>query len=352
MTGGGPPAGTCGPETRRVCEWVYEQTGGNTTAASAADWLVGRPLAILGAFLVGWVLRLLVRTLVARGVDRLLAQGPVLVPLRSGRALTRTSPGPADPLPERDEARRTTRAHAVATAVSSTLSALVWALVLIAVAGILGMDLGPVIAGAGLAGIALAFGAQSLIQDLLSGVLILLEDHFGIGDEIDIGDAVGVVEKMSLRETVLRDLDGTVWHVRNGTIDRVANHSQVWSAATVTVQVEHGSDLPTVRRVLGDVAARVSGTAPFADEVLGPPELLGVESLDKDGVAVLLRVRTLAGRQFELRRALLEAIDAAFADHGVVLATTRLTVRMHDARSLGDIRVARRCEPRGNDHDR
>ena len=101
------------------------------------------------------------------------------------------------------------------------------------VLGVIGLDVEPVIAGAGLIGIALAFGAQSLIKDLFNGVLILLEDHFGIGDEIQLGEATGVVERMTLRETVLRDVNGTVWHVRNGEIDKVGNFSQVWSVALV-----------------------------------------------------------------------------------------------------------------------
>ncbi|GAA1880995.1 mechanosensitive ion channel [Pseudonocardia ailaonensis] len=334
----GPAPGVCGPETFRVCEWVYDRTGSNATLASAADWLVGRPLAIVGVLALGWLARLVIRRLVARGVNRLLARGHVLVPLRGSFGTGKASPRQpfSDPMPEREEARRTTRARAVATAVSGGLSALVWAIAVITVAGILGVDLGPVIAGAGLAGVAIAFGAQSLIQDLLAGVLILLEDHFGIGDEVDLGEAVGVVEAMSLRETVLRDLDGTVWHVRNGKIDRVGNQSQVWSGAMVNVQVAHGADVQAARRALLEAATQVAARPPFADEVLAPPELLGVEALDQDGVTLLLRVRTLAGRQFELQRALLEATETAFTTRGIPLATPHLTVRAQFSPTTGD----------------
>jgi moderate conductance mechanosensitive channel len=169
-----PPEGVCGPETWRVCRWVYERTAGDAQLASAADWLLGRPLAIVGVVAAGWLARLVIRRLVARGVDRVLARGPVHLPLRAA-----ARPDPRDPIPEREEARRTTRARAVSHAVAGTLSALVWILVLVAVAGILGIDLGPVIAGAGLAGVAVAFGAQSLIKDLLAGVMILLRTTSG-----------------------------------------------------------------------------------------------------------------------------------------------------------------------------
>ncbi|MCO1659885.1 mechanosensitive ion channel family protein [Pseudonocardia humida] len=320
---GAPPEGVCGPRTRIVCAWVYDLTGGDATAAAVADWLLGRPIAIGGVLLAGWVLRWFVRRLVGRGVNRILAQAPVL------RRAT-TSPPRADAnghLPW-DEARRAERARAVATAVSSTLSALVWVVTVIAAAGILGLDVGPILASAGLAGVAIAFGAQSLIRDLLAGVFILLEDHFAIGDEVDLGEGVGVVERMTLRETVLRDLDGTVWHVRNGEIDRVGNHSQVWSAAMLDITVAHGTDLATARTVLTAVATEVAATAPFDQEVLEPPEVLGVEALGADGVTLRLLVKTLAGRQFGLQRALLEGIAESFRSHGVELGTRELAVRV------------------------
>jgi small conductance mechanosensitive channel len=212
-----PPPGVCGPRTRVVCEWIYEHTGGNAVLAAAADWLVGRPLAIAGVLVAGWGTRWVIRRLVARAVNRMLVQRPILQPAPDAGGAA------ASGVPSRESARRDTRAVAVSVALASFLSTLVWVAVLIAMCGILG----PVIAGAGLVGVALVFGAQSIIRDLLAGLFILLEDHFAIGDEVDLGEAVGTVEKMTFRETVLRDLDGTVWHVRNGHIDRVGNLSQV-----------------------------------------------------------------------------------------------------------------------------
>jgi small conductance mechanosensitive channel len=318
------PAGVCGPETRIVCEWVYQRTGGDVVLAAAADWLVGRPLAVVGVLVAGWVLRRLIRRVVSRAVGRFLAQVPPAEPTDPARAVLAgdTSGAP------RDDARRTARAGAVSVAVSGALSALVWVVVLIAVSGIVGLDLGPVIASAGLAGVALAFGAQSLIKDLLNGVLILVEDHFGIGDEVDLGEAVGVVERISLRETVLRDLDGTVWHVPNGEIERVGNLSQVWSAALIDVAVAHGTDLRVAQDVLREVATAVSSAGPFADEVLEPPELLGVQALTAEGVVLRMRVKTLAGHQSTLERALLEAVLAGFVARGVEPASPQLTLRV------------------------
>jgi small-conductance mechanosensitive channel len=318
---GAPPPGVCGPRTDRVCTWVYEHTGGNAALASVADWLIGRPLAIGAVLLVGWLLRIVIRRLVHRGVNRMLASRPISS--RSGAAA-----GAAPGVPTREAARRGTRADAVAAAVTSSLSTLVWVGVPIAVLGVLGVDLGPVIAGAGLLGVAIAFGAQSVIRDLLAGLFILAEDHFAIGDEVDLGEAVGVVEKMTFRETVLRDIDGTVWHVRNGLIDRVGNLSQVWSGAMVDVAVAHGTDLVRAGELMNEIATSVSGDPSFAPDVLEPPEVLGVHRVDIDGVTLRLRVKTRAGRQFDLQRALLERIAMLFPAGGVRLATPQLTVRL------------------------
>lgn len=320
------PPGVCGPETDRVCEWVWERTDGNAAAATAADWLVGRPLAILGVLAGGWVLRWVLRRLVMRAVRRVLAVAPLL-PGQNTFADLRAEYTAAAPSAE--DARRETRARAVSTAISSSLAALVWIMVVIAVCGIVGLDLGPVIASAGLAGVALAFGAQSLVQDLLGGLFILLEDHFGIGDEVDLGDARGVVERISLRETVVRGLDGTVWHVRNGEIERVGNHSQVWSAAVIDVEVAHGTDVPAACALMVEAAKAVAATAPWRDQVIGSPEALGVEELSGDGITLRLLVRTLAGGHFTVQRALRERVAAAFGDAGVEFAARRLSGEFH-----------------------
>lgn len=313
------PEGGCGPRTQLVCRWVYERTGGDADLALLADWLVGRPLAIAGLLLVGWVARRVVRRTVGHGLGRRLSRPA---------DLRRAGPGGDTEVPAREEARRVERATAVGAAVASTLGALTWVLTLLAIAGVLGVDLGPVLASAGLAGIAIAFGAQSLIKDMLAGLFILLEDHFAIGDEVDLGEAIGVVERMTLRETVLRDLDGTVWHVRNGEIERVGNHSQVWSAAMIDITVAHGSDLPAAHAVLADAAAAVARTPPFDHEVVGTPEVLGVEAIGPDGITLRLLVRTLAGRQFTLHRALLAQIVESTAARDVELATHQITVRV------------------------
>src|SRR6185369_98079 len=123
--------------------------------------------------------------------------------------------------------------------------------------GEVGIDLGPLLAGAGIIGVAIGFGSQSLVKDFLSGIFILVEDQFGVGDTVDLGEAVGVVEVVSLRTTRLRSVDGTVWHVPNGEIRRVGNKSQHWSRALLDIQVAYTTDLERAQQVINDVAHAV-----------------------------------------------------------------------------------------------
>ena len=118
----------------------------------------------------------------------------------------------------------------------------------------LGYDIAPIIASAGILGVALGFGAQSLVKDFLSGIFMIFEDQYGVGDVVDLGEASGTVEAVSLRVTRLRDVNGTVWYVRNGEILRVGNMSQNWARTVLDIGVAYGEDLAQVRRVLKEVA--------------------------------------------------------------------------------------------------
>ena len=126
------------------------------------------------------------------------------------------------------------------------------------IASVVGINLAPLLAGAGVAGVALGFGAQSLVRDCISGLFMLIEDQYGIGDQVDLGAASGTVERVSLRTTVLRGADGTVWHVPNGEVRRVGNQSKLWSMAVVDVDIPVDTDLKTAREHLldGGVQAR------------------------------------------------------------------------------------------------
>ena len=236
----------------------------------------------------------------------------------AGRALQRINPAAEPSAPAAEDPRRTARARSISTVVASTISVIIWVMAVFVVLGELGIDLAPLIAGAGIAGVALGFGAQSLVKDCLSGLFMLIEDQFGIGDVVDVGEASGVVERVSLRATVLRGLDGTVWHVPNGEIVRVGNRSQLWSVAVVDVVVGYDADVERAGRILErDGHSASSSSEDHAGHVLEAPVLLGVESAASEGVLLRLTVKTTPGAQFELQRALLQAVKGAFDEAGI-----------------------------------
>jgi len=273
----------CSDPPGAVCDWVRDRTG-NDRLAVAADWFVGRPLRILLIVAVAWVLSRLARRMVRRVVTRVGESGVVRDP------------------------RRESRTRSLADVLGSACSVTIGVIATISVLGQLGIDIAPLIAGAGIAGIAIGFGAQSLVRDCISGLFMIVEDQFGVGDVIDLGDPKGTVEKITLRATVLRDDNGTVWHVPNGSVQRVGNRSQLWSMALLDIVVPAGVALDAAKAAVLDAAATASSDAALAPMVIAAPELLGVEALDGQTTTLRLRVKTAPGCQFDVQRALREAI--------------------------------------------
>ena len=154
--------------------------------------------------------------------------------------------------------------------------------------GDMGFNLAPVLASAGVLGVAVGFGAQNLVQDFLAGIFMLLEDQYGVGDIIDIGGTSGTVEAVSLRITRLRDVNGVAWHIRNGTISKAGNKSQGWARAVVDFPVPYRHDIPQVRQVMARTATAMWQEPSWRGVILEQPEVWGVQTLYTD--AVLLRV--------------------------------------------------------------
>ena len=197
-----------------------DRVTGSKGAAEVADALAS-PIRIvfivLVALLATWIGR--------RLVNRLARRLRVVV---DGRPVSR--------------ARSAQRAETIATVLRYVISVTIWSIALITILGELGLELAPLLAGAGVAGVALGFGAQSVVRDFLSGLFMLAEDQLGVGDVVDLGDAKGTVEDVSLRVTQVRDADGTLWHVPNGEIKRVANRSQPRGAHLASGQTERRND--------------------------------------------------------------------------------------------------------------
>jgi small-conductance mechanosensitive channel len=200
------------------CQFVEDVTH-NHTLARASDWLIAKPLKIIALIVVALIVRWLAHRVIDR-VTRTASDGSVPGLLARGKV-----PQFFLETPEHIERRRQ-RAATMASLLKSITSAVIVSIVIFMVIAELGYDIGPLIASAGIIGVALGFGAQSLVRDFLSGIFMILEDQYGVGDSVDLGSAMGTVQAVGLRVTRLRSDDGTIWYVRNGEVLRVGNRSQ------------------------------------------------------------------------------------------------------------------------------
>lgn len=322
----------CGLEPKFICERVFEATGGNETLTELVDWLIGRPLSVLVIVFVAWIVTRVAQRYVRRLVTRIVAPDRTATTRRLAR-IGIDDPtsiiGQADP-------RRDARATSISDVVGSTITVLIWVVAVILVIGEFGFDLGPFIAGAGIAGVALGFGAQSLVKDCISGLFMLVEDQYGIGDVVDLGEAIGEVEQVTLRTTVLRGLDGTVWHVPNGEVQRVGNKSQLWSVALVDIDVAYDSDLVAAKNLMLSTATEVCASEQWSPDVLDEPIVLGVETLGADGITLRMIVKTSPGTQWALQRELREALKASYDSAGIEIPFPQRTVWVRgDTADLG-----------------
>ena len=293
-----------------ICEQMWEWTG-SEAASRAADWFVATPLRVLLIVIVAFLLNRFVRRVVAGMVGRLTtpqqiaAAGIERLGMKAPEVLDSTS------------ARSTERARTLSAVLMGLATAIIWTVAGLLVIGEFGLSLAPLLASAGIAGIALGFGAQSLVRDCITGVFMLIEDQYGVSDVVDLGEASGTVEKVTLRLTTLRAPDGTVWHVPNGAIVRVGNRSQLWSMALLDLAIAYDNDVDRAQQVILDAARTVCEADEYKDQVLEAPTILGVESVGPDGVTIRLTVKTEPGEQWALQRALREGVKAALDDAGI-----------------------------------
>ena len=292
------------------CETAMDLFG-NSDAAEVADVIVGKPLVILG-ILAGAVL---IRFLLHRMVDRLVRKAEHgVLPDRVGRLSlggTRAA-GHSAPRDVAVATRRVQRAKAMGSLLKSLITGVILAVVTTMVLAEVGVDIAPIVASAGILGLALGFGAQSLVSDFLAGIFMIFEDQYGVGDEIDLGEAIGTVEAVSLRVTRVRDINGTVWYVRNGEITRVGNMSQNWARTVLDISVGYHEDLARVRRVLQDVAHDLWEDEDFKGRVIEEPSVWGVQDLGIDGVVMRVALKTAPLEQWSVAREMRERIKARF----------------------------------------
>ncbi|WP_206795334.1 mechanosensitive ion channel family protein [Amycolatopsis sp. MtRt-6] len=291
------------------CAQVYEVTN-NAWLAGSANWLITKPVKILMIVVIAFLIRMLLRRLINR-VTTLPKTGGKLPSLL--RPLRERAP---EVLGSAVIERRRQRAKTIGSVLKSMSTFLIYGLAFILVLGELGINLGPIIASAGIIGVAIGFGAQNLVKDFLSGIFMMVEDQYGVGDVVDVGEASGTVESVGLRITTLRDVKGTVWYVRNGEVLRVGNSSQGFAVAVVDVPLSYTADVERATTVLADAASAATEGEALKDNVLEPPEMLGVESVTPEGLSLRLTVKVRPGKQWAVQRALRAQLLAALEEAG------------------------------------
>ncbi|WP_091320345.1 mechanosensitive ion channel domain-containing protein [Amycolatopsis tolypomycina] len=291
------------------CYQVFDVTN-NKWLAGSANWLITKPIKILMIIVIAFLVRLLVRRLINR-VTTLPKTGGKLPSML--RPLRERAP---EVLGSAIIERRRQRAKTIGSVLKSMATFLIYGLAFILVLGELGINLGPIIASAGIIGVAIGFGAQNLVKDFLSGIFMMVEDQYGVGDVVDVGEASGTVESVGLRITTLRDVKGTVWYVRNGEVLRVGNSSQGFAVAVVDVPLGYTADVERATTVLGEAASAATESEALKDNVLEPPEMLGVESVTPEGLSLRLTVKVRPGKQWAVQRALRAQLLAALEEAG------------------------------------
>lgn len=299
---------TAGIVCRNVFRWTESEF-----LARAADWLATAPLRILLILVIAVLANRLVRRVIKKSVTELTDQQT-----RDRKArLSKMTPRPLRSTGEQHPLRAAARAETIGSVLKSISSMVIYSIAALMVLAELGINLAPLIAGAGIVGAALGFGAQSLVKDFLSGLFMLAEDQYGVGDVIDVGEATGTVEVVNLRTTRLRGVDGTVWHVPNGEIRRVGNMSQQWARALLDIEVAYDTDLDKAMEIVKSVADEVFHDDEWRVDMLEEPEVWGVEALGADGITIRLVIKTQPGQQWKVTRELNRRMKARFDSESI-----------------------------------
>lgn len=264
-------------------------------------------LIVVLACIIWWI----VRTLISRGVHQ------VVRGVKKSQMTDSTKEISTVGLVRERAIQRTRTIGAVANSV------LTWVVVVVALILILhqvGIDLTAILASAGFIGAALAFGAQSIVKDVLNGIFMVFEDQLGVGDWVSIGNVEGTVEDVGIRVTQVRAIDGTLWFIRNGEILELGNSSQGYGQAIIDITVSTDNDLDAVQEAALAATQNVIESPEYRRKVTGKPEMWGVQSVYGDRVTLRFGVRTRAEAQWALQRAVRKEVNDEFSKRGIVLA--------------------------------
>lgn len=232
-----------------------------------------------------------------------------------------------DPLVRR---LREQRAHTLASLLGNVALVAIFIVVALTILDILLDNIAPILASFGILGLAFSFGAQSLVKDVISGTFMLMEGQFGIGDVVRVSDVSGAVEKITLRTTVLRDVEGVVHIIPNGEITRVSNLTKSWSRAVLNIGVAYKEDVDRVMDVLRDLAQEFYADPEWRALLLEEPLVPGVESFGDSAVVIRVSAKTLPLKQWDVARELRRRIKKRFDHEGIEIPFPHTTMYWGD----------------------
>ncbi|SDD20510.1 mechanosensitive ion channel family protein [Glycomyces harbinensis] len=295
------------------CTLLYKMTGSEEFSIDTGVVLdkIGQVLIIvLAAMLLKWI--------VNRSIARIIKQ---VTTIKGPQSIAELADKLGSSNSRRDELlgdRSEKRAETLTGVLQHVSGIVIYAIAFMLVLSAFNVNLAPILASAGIAGIAIGFGAQNLVQDYLAGIFILVEDQYGVGDNVDVGDAVGTVVDMGLRVTTLRSLDGTLWYVRNGQILRVGNSSQSWAYVVVDTPLPPTADVDAVGEKIVAIAEAFVAEDEWREHILKEPEYLGPIEVTIDEIKVRLGVRTTSDQQWAAGRELRRRISESLREAGLV----------------------------------
>jgi small conductance mechanosensitive channel len=315
-----PSQATCSTGTGgAICRWVYEATG-SQLAADITLWVIEKPLKIVLILAIAWGAIWLGK----RAVHGLVVTLPKQVPL----------PGTVEDAAER--AREEQRVTSIERLLVSLLRFTVWFVAAVMVLDVLGINVTPLLVSAGIVGLAVSLGAQTLVRDLVGGISIVVDRRLAVGDEVQIADTAGrigtsgTVEAVGLSSTVLRDSDGEIWHVPNGDIRWIGNLSERWARIVVDVRVGYGTDLRSAKDAFAAALAHVVEDERYRGGVLVPPDEPFVHELAVDAAVLRSTLRVDRDHLGPIRTAALESVARALPEAGLGPALPRQIVQVSE----------------------
>ncbi len=334
--------------SRKAVTWIVISIGGVLIALAVAAVVV----SILGVDITpalqavgGWLLEHGVRILIIIGIG-------YLIYLLAKALLPRFIEGS---IKARGKGRRAKwevvkRAQTLSRLLTETFAALIALIATFMVLSELGIDIGPLLAGAGIVGIAVGFGAQHLIRDLINGVFILMEDQFNVGDVVKVAGIAGIVEHINLRRTILRDLDGIVHSIPNGEVTTSSNYTKEWSRVNLDVPVAYGEDLDHCFEVINRVGKELAEDEYFGSKIMEAPQVLRVNNFGDSGIDIKILGKTVPLTQWEVTGELRKRLKKAFDEEGIEIPWPHVKLYFGDSPADKDLicKVCSQPNPQGS----